>query len=174
MSALTRAWHTGAARIPRAMSRSQLVVRAGGGCVLVLASAVAGCPLWLGVLMVVAALWAIAVPEPSGTAAVTVAFIGVAVVANLSPSSWRALLLALALLLDHACLVAATSAPPRAPLPRALLVRVARRAGVVAVAVVAVWLVAGVLPRGGVTPLPVIVLALLGMLVTVVLLRTTP
>ncbi|WP_172120862.1 hypothetical protein [Actinomyces faecalis] len=143
------------ARVPRVLSPSQAVVRGVSVLVLLGAAAVAGTfPLLMAVLAVVA-LWTAVAPEEGSLLSLAVMvlawFFG-----DRDVSSWTTVLVALALVTDHTCLVLASSAPPRARLPWSVVRRAALRGLVVAGATTAVWAGLAVLPRGSVPPAAVV------------------
>ena len=143
------------ARVPRVLSPSQLVVRAISVLALLGAALAAGTfPLLLAVLAVVA-LWTALAPEEGCLLSLAVLvlawFFG-----HRDVSSWTTLLMAVALVTDHTCLVLASSAPARARLPWPVFRGAALRGLAVAGATTAVWAGLVVLPRGPVPPAVVV------------------
>lgn len=160
MTALRRLIAALDARIPRSLSRDQIVVRGLGLLATLVALALTGAPVPVQVLGAVAAVAAALVPEPYGSS-LNLATLLVAWVMGLrSAAQWQTLAVALLVLVEHTCQVVSTGAPPQARLGRALLRRAVARAGAVAVPTVLVWLGLRYAPALVTVPVPVVVAAL--------------
>lgn len=143
------------ARVPRVLSPSQVVVRALSVLVLLGAAVVAGTFSLLLAALAVVALWTALAPEEGCLLSLAVLvlawFFG-----HRDASSWTTLLMALALVTDHTCLVLASSAPARARLAWPVVRRAVLRGLAVAGATTAVWAGLTLLPRGPVPPAVVV------------------
>lgn len=126
-------------RLPRHLSRSQLLVRAVGALVLVATAAVLGTPTVLLLLTTVGAVCAALAPESAAWPATAALVVLAWALGGHDPASPAALALALALLAEHTCLVIASAGPARAVVPGRVIGRAAARALVVSVLTAATW-----------------------------------
>lgn len=145
------------------MSHAQLAVRAAGTLAVVAAAmAIGTMPLLLAAL---AATVAWAAVEPDGPAAPVSALVAaVAWLFGQRGLDWQVLILAWALLAQHASLAAASLAPAEAYLPVSALRRTALHAGGLAMLTAAVWLALRAATRTAGQGLPVALIVPVGAL----------
>ncbi|WP_303325173.1 hypothetical protein [Actinomyces radicidentis] len=135
-------------RLPRHLSRTQVLVRAVGALVLVATAAALGTPTVLLLITVLGAACAAIAPESAAWPATAAVVVLAWALGGHDPASPGALALALALLTEHTSLVIASAGPARAVVPGRVIRRAAARALVIAAITALTWALLALAPAG--------------------------